>query len=465
MQLPEQFTAYINQICDQLRWKKARPVIQREMEAHLCDQYDSFVKSGMPEDTAVEETLRRTGDAVEIGIGLDRVHRPKPSWGLLILTGILLLMGLVIKLFFTYNGDYPHELPTMLVATVLGIGCLFGAYFMDFTLLGKQPLLVFVGLLVLMSIGIWYVQRILDYGISYYSIQLSLLLPTSYAALLYKLRGKGFLGLLGSLTALVFATAFCTILPSMSAALTVAVCGLALLAAAIWDDWFQIGKLRSCIIWGVFLLLGAVALAIRISTSAYLLSRLTIAFHPGLDPAGRGFQGMLIHDVLSGAKMFGAGSVENYAEAIPVYLKQNSLLLTYLIHEIGWISLVVILGLFAVFFVFAVHQCIKQKNMLGRLISLAVILTLIMEIVLYTIYNLGINLLNAISLPLVSEGNTALVVNMALIGIMLSTFRIGSLVRDDVSAPRNNKVWQCIKERVHWNDGELTISFKKKLAS
>lgn len=114
MQLPEQFTAYINQICNQLRWKKARAVIQREMEAHLCDQYDSLVKSGMPEKAAVEETLRRTGDAVEIGAGLDRVHRPKPSWDLLILTGILLLTGLAIKLFFTYDSDFPHELPPCL---------------------------------------------------------------------------------------------------------------------------------------------------------------------------------------------------------------------------------------------------------------------------------------------------------------------------------------------------------------
>ena len=79
MQQPDNFKAYAALVCEQLRWKRARPVVEREIETHLRDQYDALVKDGLPEEQAVEESIRQMGDAVEIGADLDRVHRPKPS--------------------------------------------------------------------------------------------------------------------------------------------------------------------------------------------------------------------------------------------------------------------------------------------------------------------------------------------------------------------------------------------------
>ncbi len=463
MQLPEQFNAYIAQICDQLRWKKARPVIQREMEAHLCDQYDAFVKSGMPEDAAVEETLHRTGDAVEIGTGLDRVHRPKPSWGLLILTGILLLMGLAIKLFFTYDSDFPYELPTMLVASILGIGCLFGAYFMDFTLLGRWPLLVYMGAVALVLLGMLPgMPRF--YGRSYYAIQFSLVLPVAFAALLYKLRGKGYRGILLAFGGLVAESICCMLIPAMTGLLPVAVSGVALLIVAVRGDWFHVGKKQGSVLLTICAAIGTALVVLRLVNSAYYMQRLTTAFHPEVDPYNTGFVGMIVRALLSGAKLLGTGATGEYISA-PPFIEQPEFLLTLLIHRVGWISFFVIIAVYVLFFTLAVRKCIKQKNMLGRMVSLSVILTLAIQTVIYVAYNLGLNLIEGIALPLVSYGNTALVIDMALIGIMLSTFRTGSLVRDDISVACSNKIWLRIKERVHWNDGELTISFKKKLAS
>ena len=463
MQLPEQFNAYIAQICDQLRWKKARPVIQREMEAHLCDQYDAFVKSGMPEDIAVEEALRRTGDAVEIGTGLDRVHRPKPSWGLLILTGILLLTGLAVKLFFTYDSDYPYELPKMLIASVLGIGCLFGAYFIDFTLIGKRPLLIYAGAVLFVLFGMLPGMPHF-YGRSYYAIQFLLVLPAAFAALLYKLRGKGYRGMLLAFGGLAAESICCMLIPAMTGLLPVAVSGIALLIVAVRRDWFQVGQKQGSVLLTICTAISTALAVLRLVNSAYYMQRLTTAFHPEVDPYNTGFVGMIVQALLSGAKLFGPGTTGEYLSA-PPFIEQPEFLLTLLIHRVGWISFFVIIAVYALFFTLAVRKCIKQKNMLGRMVSLSVILTLAIQTVIYVAYNLGLNLIEGIALPLVSYGNTALVIDMALIGIMLSTFRTGSLVRDETSVAHRSKVWQHIKDRVHWNDGELTISFKKKLAS
>lgn len=462
MQLPEKFKEYAELVSQQLRWKKARPVIEREITTHLCDQRDALVNSGMDEATAVDESIRQMGDAVEIGTGLDRIHRPKPSWSLLLLTAILVLMGLAIKAFLTYDADYPNELSKMLVATAIGFVCLLAAYFIDFTVIGKWSLLVYGGVAVLTWYSLISHIPIPRTSSSIWPIYFVLLFPLAYAALLYKLRGKRYWGLVLSVCgAGVFWVCF-ALAPSMAAMLIVMVTSVALLAVVAWGDWFQIGKTRGCIILTVLVLAVAAACLWRILNNAYMLDRLQVAFHPEFDPAGKGWMGMMIREILSGAQMIGRGDAGRYAAEIPAIMTTTSFLLMYLIHTVGWIAFLAIMAVFAVFFVVAVYKCLKQKNMLGRMVSLAVILTLAMQVILYVILNLGFYLIEDICLPLVSYGNIALVFDMILIGVMLSVFRSGSLVRDESLSVRSKTAWQ---DHVRWNDGELTISFKKKIVS
>ena len=77
MALPETFTQFARTAAEQLRWKKARPLVEDELLTHLCDQRDALMAGGMDETVATAESLRLTGDPYEIGTELDRVHRPK----------------------------------------------------------------------------------------------------------------------------------------------------------------------------------------------------------------------------------------------------------------------------------------------------------------------------------------------------------------------------------------------------
>ena len=98
--------------------------------------------------------------------------------------------------------------------------------------------------------------------------------------------------------------------------------------------------------------------------------------------------------------------------------------------------------------------------MLGKLVSFAVMLILTLQTISYVATNLGFALIYSMSLPLVSYGNTATIVNMALIGVMLSTFRTGSLVKDSTLGHQTTR-----PRRLRWRNGELTISFKRHIAS
>ncbi len=83
--------AYPDAVAEQIRWKRAKPVVLSELEQHLEDQRDTFASEGCTnaEQLAVEEM----GDPVSVGAELDRIHRPKPQWGLLALTVLLALAG------------------------------------------------------------------------------------------------------------------------------------------------------------------------------------------------------------------------------------------------------------------------------------------------------------------------------------------------------------------------------------
>ena len=85
------------------------------------------------------------------------------------------------------------------------------------------------------------------------------------------------------------------------------------------------------------------------------------------------------------------------------------------------------------------------------LIALTIMVVFTFQAVTYVSANLGFRAFSAISLPLMSEGNTALIVNMLLIGFMLSIFRTGSELKDI------NKTY---KRRISFGDGKIIISRK-----
>ena len=87
--MPERETiqAWLETAAAQIRWRRARPVLTRELAHHLEDQRDAFAAEGREnaEALAVEEM----GDPVSVGAELDRIHRPDPQWGPLALSLIL----------------------------------------------------------------------------------------------------------------------------------------------------------------------------------------------------------------------------------------------------------------------------------------------------------------------------------------------------------------------------------------
>ncbi len=86
--MAEQIERYLETAGAQVRWKRVRPALERELRTHLEEQTEAYVSEGMTEDAAEAEAVRQMGDAEAVGLALDAVHRPKRQTAILLFAGL-----------------------------------------------------------------------------------------------------------------------------------------------------------------------------------------------------------------------------------------------------------------------------------------------------------------------------------------------------------------------------------------
>ena len=64
---------YLRCVTDQIRCKKACPGIEKELEDHITDQAEMYLKKGMTEEQALKKAIAEMGDPVQVGVELDRI--------------------------------------------------------------------------------------------------------------------------------------------------------------------------------------------------------------------------------------------------------------------------------------------------------------------------------------------------------------------------------------------------------
>ena len=446
MALPETFIQFARTAAEQLRWKKARPLVEDELLTHLCDQRDALMAGGMDETAATQESLRLTGDPYEIGTELDRVHRPKTPAALFVLTAVIALSGLAFTVLLSFGDDgfYYDTAMRQCVALLLGTAAMLAAYFLDFTLLGRFALplaLVFHAALILFSLlpagGFWlrytYVStHILLRG-------LPLLFPLLFAVLLYALRGKKGLGIFAVFACLAVQCVFCLNSGLIVDMIFFSLCNAALLLFSACMGWFGLGKKKE-------LLCTALPLAFciglhMISFAGWYQLRFEIMHDLLAYADDLSYQAVVLRELLQNAKLIGQGGVGPYSEQHLaqhlgygiVNLQDHTL--TLLVHRCGWLALIALVALLAALLVLAFRRCRRQESMLARLVSYSVLLSFTAQALAYLCCDLTlIPISGGVAFPFFTFGIKTILLDMTQLGFLLSTLRVGSVVRDkDIS--------------------------------
>ena len=433
--MPEHSTiqSYLETVASQIRWKRARPVVTLELERHLEDQRDAFAAEG--HENAEQMALDEMGDPVKLGVELDSIHRPAPQYGLLALTILFAFAGAMLRIWLTADWkQYNMDIDPRITLLAFGIGCaaLLLGYFLDYARLGVHGRKVYAGALLVGVVML--ITSPHSNGVAYYAGYLTLCYPVVYAFWLYTCRRKGWMGLMLSIIGGIPLAVICVLVPNTFGLLMLLTTGVILLIAAAWNDWFALGRRKSLL---SVLLCAAIIAGIIFGcliSSGSGLRRWDIALHPEQDPLGAGYQAYTIRQTLGVSQWIGEGTWSSEISARPfertVPACGGDGLLTTLIYKMGWLPFLIVVAAFMALAGWLVYRCLKHKSQLGKVVVLAVVITLFMQALCSVAWNLGFTLFSA-AFPMV-VGNLNTVIDMWLIGLALSVFRGEHIARDQM---------------------------------
>lgn len=431
---------YMEILSEQIRCKKALPLVTRELELHIEEQKLDFMAQGMNEREAEETAVREMGDPVTVGVKMDRIHRPRMNWRLIIGIGIVSLsgMGLLYALDtgISRNDMYFLYAPGHLLYMAIGYILMIGVCYLDYTwIAGKAKWLLAAYMISLLAGNVLFGTTVNGasgflnlFGTTVNGNRLTLLLVPLYCAILYSYRGNGYLGLVKGIlwmipvvaAQLIFRTAELVILLPV---LTV------ILSAAVYKGYFQVPVKRTlAAIWGIALSLpGAAVIIMMKSGTSYQAERLKIMFAPSRYMQEEGYQYHTLRKLLEGSRFVGEGV--NFSEYSGILPDSSSFALSYVAAYFGVLAAVCVISVIAILLFKMTAMTLRQKNHLGLIMGVGCAATVAVQAVWYVLTNMGIVLIGPVYCPFITNGGCSMVITYVLFGIMLSIYRYQNVCR------------------------------------
>lgn len=429
---------YIEAVTGQMRCKRARAMVAKELSDHIEDQTDEYLKEGMPLLDAQSEAVRQMGDAVEVGAQMDALHRPRVDRKTLVIIGILSAAACFLQTIVLRAGSDSGELiagsKMVPFQVLLGVALMVAILYLDYTLLGKHPIILWIGIFSVpllaqeLSIGVGFGR--IAYNSQRAAIYAALALaPPVYAALVYHYRTKRWIGMLFSL--LWLATGVVLLRKTGNTLLYTVQVGficLFVLSYAIAKGWYGIRRVPALVILWTGLLggcIGGVA-HIFLHGAAYQQTRLK-AYFGFWEPDAYleiGYVTSNIRNTVGQVSLWGRGGGWMPVNVNGAEFSLSSDMSFYiLLNRIGVIPCIfIIFGLLALLVAMAAGVS-KQKNVLGGLVGTASIMGLLLPIVSHVLSNLSILPYGSAMIPFLYPGWLANGVFYTLLGFYLSVYR------------------------------------------
>ena len=447
---------FLRSVCSQIKYKKIHKDISNELIMHIDEMKDEYIKKGMLEEEAVKKAIDQMGDPIEIGKSLNKTHKPKLEWSIIILVGMLIVAGGVVlfslindvafspSLSFIINygpASMKEFINSYLLYTALGVSILLTFYFFDYTRLEKYSLHIFLVSIVFLFATSYsprgkYIYEYIEAGqvnFSPVSIAMPLLL-ISFSGLLTRWMTGNVNDILKIFCLGSLAIAMCLIHMSMVNAFILICVFLAMITIAIIDKRFK-GNKKLFLFYTYGSIFSAMAgfLFFYIRPRKHLVERLIYFLNPikGTEPLGSTYVG--IQKVFAGSKMLGKGDglYTNHNELGKVFTVpslESEFIFTYIVSAFGWIAGIAIVAIALVTIIRMIFTVNKIHSTYGKYIISSIIIAFSLQTVANILMNFGIFPLMRITLPFISYGGMNFVINMGLIGLLLGIYRRKDLI-------------------------------------
>lgn len=414
--------SFLDEVCMHIRARSVHNAVRSELAGHIEELTDGYLAEGLSREQSEENALRDMGSSEEIGIKLNKQHRPKTEWSLIILTVVLAALGILIN-----RSQLTGERQLMIAG--LGTAALIGSVFMDYTKLRKLSLPLFAALCViflLTSVFCSKVQSVSVYRIlGFTSMALfftQFLLPL-FAGLMVNIRTDGGIKDTVKLTALAAVVMLMSVILGRMSYLFVYLLAFGIIfITAAFNGWF---KSKKMLLIPLAALAAAVAVGVNGGQFFRVCEALEVFFTGGQsDPWGAGYLTANIVSVLNSSKLVG-GMEGGLPEVIETVRSEFTFAET--IGKFGWIAGIAIIAVVAALLVRLFVTSVKIKGGYGRCLSLCCCALLCAKFTVNIFMNLNMLPYMGVTLPLLGMGGTDYIITMFLIGTVISVYRRNDL--------------------------------------
>ena len=335
------------------------------------------------------------------------------NWRIYMFLVFILMLGILLNyLFFsTIEHGFLDDLVSRLLWTGFGIALMFIISMVNFNMVEKylKQIIVVTTLFLFFSANIWIFLRstsfsfVAELGVILQSV--TLLFPLLFSVVAYLMKGKGYRGFI------IYNLVYCSlcfisfIMPGLVTTLHLIPIGALLGLFVLLNGGFVSNKIIGCI---------------SVLIPNVILLFLLIFMNANVDSYTVGFIPVQVRELITSSALVGGASSSNYLTNMQ-QIFYNDFFLTAVVFHFGWLIFILVLFALLFFIIATVAFCIKRASDFGSYIIFAIFLTFITQIIYFVLANLGLGV-RLIGLPFLSMpiGNSALLVNLMLFGIMIS---------------------------------------------
>lgn len=414
--------SFLNEVCGQIKYKPAKQEISNELELHIRELKDDYLASGMEEKEAEEKAVSKMGNAKDIGNRLNRIHRPKLNWQLLLATVILIFFGLIVstfKQYITHSGYIGNTIIYIVFGLIIGIII----YLFDYKQIIKYSNIIYITATLMMLLPFLGLGLTLN-GKKFINIFGITFSPCIIAVPLYIIAFSGYIynldknngvkiKLIKIIITSIVSLLLVGILPSTEYVILLGIIYLVITTIKIIKDNKKIMK----------------KLALAYSTTLILilvlicgLNEFRLEDNKRLENIG-GQISNIQRDVLKHAKFIGEANSQTFKDEEMLISNESNYTFIYLLGKMGIIFSVVLVFTIIVTCLLLIINIKRIKEMYGKYLVIGLSTLFILESITNILTNIETNIAIDINLPFVTYGAVYFLINCFSMAIILSIYR------------------------------------------
>ncbi|MEW9093640.1 MAG: FtsW/RodA/SpoVE family cell cycle protein [Clostridiaceae bacterium] len=408
---------YIDSLLKEIKNKEVHQEITYEILSHIEESYEHALETGLNSEESILQAIKSMGSPEEAGQRLNKIHKGKIEWGIVVPSILMCLFGIFLMLFMAgYINSFTRGMAVKtVVSSVMGFIMAVILYIFDYRKIKKYCGKIFVGANLILLIQLFFppingANKFITIGpITISTLQVYLfLICVSLPGVLEEVKAKN--------NKVLFRLLAIYAIPSLLIFLTPSGMDF-IIYTCIFTVLCISSKFSKKYITLIFMIfIGGII--IQFDNFSYMINRITSFINR--DPNGMGYIYDLMDSLIKSSGFLGNGMDKNIQLLPEVY---GHYIFLYIVYTFGWILALALIALVVLFIIrmFATARVVKDSY--GKLILMSFGTLFLIQFSFNILMNLNLVPAMNINCPFLSYGGTSMLVNISSIGLIMSIYK------------------------------------------